>query len=424
MSKRSPRARRSRRPRNGHLAWLRRRHLALHLALREAKRRFGKFEGVLGFGIGKKLKGRRARVVRVPGAPGGLCVHVFVAEKRALRSLKNHPELIPQRLPVRIPGKRRAVMVPLDVITFGPSNLGNTEAFQQSGQQRRELTSVNHIAVGRLFGVSPRPGGRDGLETGTLGAYIWDRDEGHYGVTAGHVFVDTSLRPWRVRTSDRRIYVKNSAGPSIRSTQLFPKNLDSDENDPGRLHDCVLFRVPPELRPAPADCSWPKDFDGNLAAESDEEQVLAANPDRSFLWVQRESSLNMSGSPSQETWALEVEVVSLRKGDERLSIAAAGTGLMIGYPDVWCYKFPSLSGLTGEPSDPWRVSLGGDSGAGLYVWSAADPSKARLLGFHFYLWRDPKNMQWYGLAMPAEENLRILLKNGVHGKDWWFYGKK
>ncbi|MBE7503163.1 MAG: hypothetical protein HS113_23335 [Verrucomicrobiales bacterium] len=413
-----PARRLSRWPRSRHWAAWGKAHPALPIALRFAQR-FLKWEGVVGLGVGKKLRGRSLRIVRPAGAPGGLCIQVFVTRKVSAAQIRRlGGEVLPKTIPVRLPGRKTPVRVPVDVLSASPYEAPSGGIQLESGRLR-SLTVVGTTNVGRLFGIFPRPGGNpaSGLEAGTVGAFVRESTAQCHAVSAGHVFIPTSTPPWRIPTGDRTLHIANGVRTPLPRNQFVTRELGL----PPDLLDAVVFRVPPPLDPAPPACSWPAEFDGELATATDTVRVGAEDREGSWLWVQRERQLDPHGANAREPFRLEVNLIGLTPQPfERVVLA---TGRRIRYPEVWYYRYPLATLADADAENPWRVSVGGDSGAGLYVPAADGSDHYRLLGFHIYRERQNGDGPWIGYAVPAEQFLRQALE-GRHRENWWFYGKE
>ena len=395
-------------PKSRHLMHWEKKHPALRIALRQAKQRFGKLPGVQGFGVGKKLKGKSGKIVRSGLASGGLCIHVFVAEKKPKAKLGR--DLLPQDILVKVRGRKTRIRVPLDVVCLGEPQAVKTRAVLEAGPNRG-ITVTSTTNIGRIFGITPRPSGTAGVEAGTIGAFIRGDSGQCYGVTAGHVVINTATPPWLVPSQGKILHLADRQG-AVPASIFYPKTL----GNPPFLFDTIIIRVSPALMPPPPNCSWPSVFDGNLAAPEDSESALGEDRERSFLWIQRERQIDPAGQTSLEPWALEVNII----GKALFQRPSLSSGEMIKYPELWWYRYPRLQ--SAQVENPWQMSVGGDSGAGLFVPASENPNVCRLLGFHIYRYFDAQRGQWWGLAMPAEQILQMIA--GQHRDNWWFYGKE
>lgn len=415
---RTPGRRPTRWPRSRHWAAWKQAHPALAQALRRAQR-FLQWEGVVGLGIGKKLRGRSGRVIRPPGAPGGLCVQVFVARKYSERQLqRSGARVLPKAIPVHLPGRKTPVRVPVDVLSVG-SYVPPTGQIRLESGPFRTLTVTGTTNVGRVFGIAPRPGSNTPgtLEAGTVGAYVRGTTSQCHAVSAGHVFVNTAAPPWRIADIDRRLHIAQGNRAPLPRALFVNRELGQVPD----LIDAVVFRVPPVLAPAAAGCSWPPEFDGELASAADTTRAGQENREGSWLWVQREPQLDPQGATGFEPWRLEVNLIGLTP--RPFSRVVASTGQVIRYPELWYYRYPRATIADADAENPWRVSVGGDSGAGVYLPAADQPGRYRLLGFHIYRERENENGPWIGYAVPAEAFLRAIL-GSRHRETWWFYGKE
>ncbi len=346
----------------------------LEAALACARERFGTWPDIRGFGFGRKFL-QRQRCFRKSRGVGPLCLHVFVGRKLA----EPPPGYrLPKRLYYRVPGRTARKSIELDVVALG-------KVEQQDGTRR--LTSAGPLCVGRLFGFEPPPaGGASGqYEIGTAGALVSDEEENVYAVSSGHVFINTGAPSWNRPSSNLLFHLVG------RTWALPPESLQPPSlGVPPTLVDGMAMRLPAAAAPDPSLSGWPRLFRGEFASDADVALALSRPADGAFVWAERE------GASTQ----IPVDLVGHGHFCE---IPDLCPGVRNIYPYFWTYHFPQDTG-----GNPWTVTLGGDSGSGLYVPDANDPRVPKLLGFHFAIHRGDGNA-WIGTAIPAENFIAATL---------------
>jgi hypothetical protein len=380
---RKPRAP-QRQPRGGderpraYRAWLREAP-ALRLALAEARKRFGHLEDVSGFGLGRKVVESTGAYGATPRRTGGLSVTVYVHGKKPEDELRPE-ERIPKTLLVQVPGEDTATRVRLDVVAVDRPRrealrLEAGRAWPTAGV----LTPGRCLACGRAD-VQPASGRfseTDVVELGTVGALVELAGPRRFAISAGHVFVTTCQGETEAPGGDRAVGVSGKDWSKVSRLAFYPNSLQLGR----RLRDAMLFQVPDAL----AIRRSPEGFVGKLA---DVEDVRAAkDSDRAagFVLVERK----------REGRRLPVKLpVKLDSGADGLEI------------DLICDRHrhirPMRYGFVWKLRFTKERSMGGDSGAGVYIDSAVDGGP-RLLGFHFM--RDGE----VSYAVDADTFLRSLV---------------
>jgi hypothetical protein len=122
------------------------------------------------------------------------------------------------------------------------------------------------------------------------------------------------------------------------------------------IMDAICMRVPNPLLPSAA--TWPPLFDKRMASRDDINAAIDADEVGGFVWVERDGG-QCVGLP-----------IDVQAGLDAFSATVCSAN-PINYRFVWPYRLMA------------HQTIGGDSGAGVFVPAVDKPGFCRLLGFHF-----------------------------------------
>lgn len=384
----------SKRKRRSPLAALTKRYPALRLAQEELYQKLWDRPEIGGIGIGRKVSETTGETQSGREETGGYCITVTV-NKKIPDSKLGESAKIPGEIRVTPPGKRKSVPVPIDILSM-PNQMTEAE-FEENLEQARRRPTARKIRTGMLFAVSrnrqTQPGGNfsgDAWATGTAGAIVKVKDGNdtkYKVVTAGHVFSGkgkSRLPNYSVGVGAYRKQID-----FIRQPHHFdPDNIETlGELEDVAVMDCLYSNFSNR---------YPTDVDKKLATSADWDEAMSSSIDGTYMLVER---LQSSG---QGQWSkLPLDLVStLPKFKFRVGNRRFITG--------FCWVSSQL---------PGHYSKGGDSGAPIYIASQSDGvNKMRLLGFHFYRYRQRASSDLvrgiYSLAVDARSNLNYWFGSG------------
>lgn len=334
----------------------------LRRGLKEARRRFQHLEGVVGFGIGRKIHERqpaRRRYGSSPKKTGGLCVTVFVEKKQESTNLTRATR-IPKAIYVTLPGEKWRSRVLLDVIAAGIPAEETTD--------RDRIPTATRILPGRRFICGKRPvDSRMGeferlndFRSGTIGSVIRMGGGGDFfASSASHVFIATCEGERSRPDTDRGIGAEGRTWKRVTPPKFFPPSVEQG----GRVFDAMLFQIPSDIQPDLTAQPWPLGFVGEFATTDDILEATNGDAATGFAWVER-SGVNIK---------IPLKLVNGVTGFEITITCGDGTPSSnpIPYGFVWHLRFNSAT------------TKSGDSGCPIFLRIGEDGSRCRLLGFHF-----------------------------------------
>ena len=345
----------------------RRQHPALAEAYRVVVKGFSQIEEVVGIGIGRRFRESKGRYGPKSSFFGGLCIQVLVRQKRPLKGIPRL-ERIPKFIALALSPRGKKYRVPVDILTAG------APALQSNGYQHIWPTA-GQFNVGRIFAfdrvrqANAQNGqyGAKEAELGTTGALIQTGNKQFAIVSAGHVFVEVCGGNLSAPAGYRRVGV---LGPQWWA--LNPGNLAPDTLQNGAwIMDALCMRIPGATLPQAV--SWPPLFDKRLASPDDIKAAIDADEVGGFVWVERAGG-QYAGLP-----------IDLQAGLDVFSPEICQSSVT-NYRYVWPYRL--IGGVA-------QQTVGGDSGAGIFVPAIDKPGFCRLLAFHFL--HDGVALRGYGL---------------------------
>jgi hypothetical protein len=275
-------------------------------------------------------------------------------------------ERIPRWLHVKIPGRLRRMRVEIDVISLLGAS-GKPGRFTQG----RGWPTAGRLDIGRLFATHVLPPGTPmstlpslQAEVGTTGSLVRVKRSGAiYAVTASHVFLDLCAGDRDAPNDDRAIAVTRQDWAVVPNQSYYPLTVTIGD----WIRDCLAFRAPNNF--CPTTPSWPDGFTGELATQDDTDRALLSTTPTGFIWVERGASRPVM-IPIDIDAFIDPAVLVIERN---------GQSFDLGFVQTWRSRFlPGADTPTNQ-----RATMGGDSGAAVFVW-AENNTNCRLLGFHFY----------------------------------------
>lgn len=324
-------------------------------------------EGVVGIGTGRRFSESRGKYTRKSSRFGGLCIQIMVSRKRPVQEITK-AQRIPKSIAIKLPNSEQGCRVPVDILTAGATRL-------QSATHRHVWPTSGRFNVGRIFAhdrvrTANKQTGQfhaRQAELGTVSAVLRLGENSYGVVTAGHVFLNVCSGFLDQPGGHRRIGVLGRQWWALPPNNLAPKSLQNGS----WIMDATLMRVPKEKLPATV--IWPPLFDKRMATPDDIHAAIESDTVGGFVWVERGDGQCM-GLP-----------IDLQAGLEVFSPKVC-PNRTTPYRYVWPYR------LIGGDS---QQTIGGDSGAGVFIPALDKRGFCRLLGFHFL--HDSEAMRGYAL---------------------------